>query len=217
MEKIFVEMRKKFNLDEINFSSLDSLEGKTISLAATVQYLDLIKPVKKYLEEKGKKVILKQGAFYEGHVLGCNPRAFEKEADNLLLITDGKFHALNNAINLEKEIFVFNTRNLEKVSREDIGKVLKKIEGKKKKFLMSDIIGLILSSKPGQRSKQFDKIKEDIEKTGKKVFVFETNNININEFENFNDIEIWVNTACYGLGLDDPRIVNYYDIAEYLN
>ncbi len=217
MEKMFIEMRKKFDLNEIDFSVLDSLDGKTISLAATIQYLDLIQPVKEYLESKGKEVILKKGAFYEGHVLGCNPRAFDKKADTLLLLTDGKFHALNNAINLEKEILVFNTKTLEKVSQEEIDKALKKIEAKKKKFLMSNIIGLILSSKPGQRSKQISKIKKNIEKTGKKVFVFESNNIGVGELENFPEIQIWVNTACYGLGLDDSKIVNYSDMAEFLN
>ena len=215
MEKLFVEARKTFK--KVDYSLLDKLTGKKISLAATIQYLDLVPEVKKYLESKGKKVIIKKGAFYDAHVLGCNPNAFDSSADLLLLITDGKFHALNNAINLNKEIYVFTTRSLEKVSAEDIEKYQKKINGKKNKFLHAEKIGLILTTKYGQRHNQIFNIKKKIEKLGKKVFIFETDNIQLGELENFPQIQIWVNTACYGLGLDDMKIVNLKDVLEYLN
>jgi diphthamide biosynthesis enzyme Dph1/Dph2-like protein len=214
MEKLFVEARKKFK--EVDYSALDELKGKNISLAATIQYLDLIPEVKKYLESKGKKVLIKKGAFYDAHVLGCNPNAFDVKADTLLLITDGKFHAMNNAINLEKEIYVFTTKKLEKITKEDIEANLRKIKGKKNKFLHAEKVGLILTTKYGQKHNQIFNIKKKIEKLGKKVFIFETDNISLGELENFPGIQIWVNTACYGLGLDDLRIVNLKDILEYL-
>lgn len=215
MEKLFVEARKKF--DNVDYSLLDELEGKKISLAATIQYLDLIPKVKEYLESKGKEVIIKKGAFYDAHVLGCNPNAFDETADTILLITDGKFHALNNAINIQREIYVFTTQTLEKVSQEEIDQYLKKIMGKKNKFLNAEKIGLILTSKYGQKHQQIENVKMKIEKIGKKVYVFETDNIQLSELENFPEIQIWVNTACYGLGLDDMRIINLKDILEYLN
>ena len=52
---IYIEARKKFNLSDINFKLLDSFKGKKVSLAATIQYLDLIKPVKIYLKKKQKQ------------------------------------------------------------------------------------------------------------------------------------------------------------------
>ncbi|MBC8435109.1 diphthamide synthesis protein [archaeon] len=214
MEKLFVEARKKFG--EVDYSLLDSLEGETISLAATIQYLDLIPKVKEYLESRGKKVIIKKGAFYDAHVLGCNPNAFDETADTILLVTDGKFHALNNAINIQREIFVFTTNSLEKITQEDINKNLQKIHGKKNKFLHAEKVGLILTSKYGQKHQQIENVKTKIAKLGKQVYIFETDNIQLGELENFPDIQIWVNTACYGLGLDDMRIINLKDVLEYL-
>ena len=46
--------------------------------------------------------------------------------------------------------------------------------------------------------------------------MFETNNIDTNEFENFPQIQMWVNTACFGIARDDMRIINLADIIEFL-
>jgi diphthamide biosynthesis enzyme Dph1/Dph2-like protein len=215
MEKLFLEFRRKINRDE-DFSKLDIFKGKNISIAATIQYIDLIPPIREYLEKNKNKVLLKKGSFYEGHVIGCDPSAFNLKADILILITDGKFHGMNNALILDREIFVFNLNKLEKISLEDLKKQKQKTKAKKVKFLSSDKIGLIVSTKPGQSLKSFEKVAKNIEKLKKEVYVFETNNINFSELENFPDIQIWVNTACYGLGLDDPRIVNLQDIIELI-
>jgi len=213
---LFIEARRKFNLSDIDFSVLDNLHGKTISLASTIQYLDLIPHVKKYLEKKGKEVIIKKGSFYKAQVLGCQPQAFDKKADTLLLIADSKFHALNNAIQLNREIYAFNTKKLEKLSKKELEKENKKIKAKQKKFLSYNNIGVIISIKQGQNYKQINWLKKKIEKLRKKVYIFETDTINIQELENFPDINIWVNTACPGLNLDDSRIINLKDILEFL-
>ena len=216
MEKLFIETRKKFDLEKIKFDLLDSLPGDKIALAGTVQYLELIPIVKKYLEEKGKQVIVKTGAYYDGHVLGCNSSALNSNADTLLMVTDGRFHAMNNAIQLQKEIYVFTTHTLEKVTQEEIEKHNERTLTKQKKYLFAEVIGLLVSSKHGQNQKGIHKIKERIENSGKKVYIFESDNINFNEFDNFPQIGMWVNTACFGLGRDDMRIINLSNILEFL-
>jgi diphthamide biosynthesis enzyme Dph1/Dph2-like protein len=218
MKKLFIELRKIVKKD-IDLSPLDNLSGDTISIAATIQYLDYVPIISKYLEKKGKKVLLKKGAFYESHVIGCNPSAFDKKADTLLLIADGKFHGLNNALKLDKELYVFNLMNLEKITSEDLEIYKKKIKAKKVKFLSLNNIGILVSLKVGQN---FNSTKPLISKLSKKFpdknfYIFETDRINTSEFDNFSDIEIWINTACYGLGIDDSRIVNLQDISEFLD
>ena len=216
MKTLFIETKRKFKDSGIKYNLLDSLKGETISLAATIQYIDLVPKVKSYLESKGKKVIIKQGAYHEAHVLGCNSSAFDKSADTLLMITDGTFHAINNATQLQKEIYVFTTHTLEKIKQEEIDSYNKKLLTKQKKFLMAETIGLLVSTKYGQQQKAVNKIKEKIEKLNKKVYIFEANNINTAEFENFPQIKIWINTACSGLARDDMRIINLTDILEFL-
>jgi len=215
MERIFLEFKKKVSGKE-DFSALDSLEGKTISLSGIIQYLNFIFPIKIYLESKGKKVILSKGAFHKGHIIGCNPSAFDKKADTLLLLADGKFHATNNALILDREVFVFNLNKLEKLSFQDLERYKTKTKVKKTKFLSANKVGLIVSTKRGQNFKRIENIVNRIERLNKEVFVFETDNINLDELGNFSDIQIWINTACYGLGLDDPIVINLQDILEFI-
>jgi len=214
---LFIEARKKFDEDEIDFSKLDTLKAKTISIAATVQYLNLVPIIKKYLESRNFKVIIKKGAFYDAHVVGCNPSAFDKNADILLLLADGKFHAINNALIINKEIYVFNTREIEKVTFQEIEKIKIKKQALIKKFLLKDNIGLIVSTKIGQNFKQIEKIKIKIERLDKKVFIFEADSINLSELENFPEIESWINTGCYGLAMDNNILLNLSDVLEFLN
>ena len=215
MRTLYIEAKRKFKDSDINLKLLDKIPGKTISLAATIQYIDLIPKVKSYLKSKNKIVTIKKGAHREGHVLGCNPSAFDKSADTLLLLTDGKFHAINNAIQLQKEIFIFTTKTLEKVEQKEIDAHNKKTLTKKKKFLTATKVGLLLSTKHGQKAKAINTIKNKIKKLNKDVYIFEADNINTSEFENFPQIQIWINTACYGLALDNPNIINLQDITEF--
>jgi len=176
----------------------------------------MVPKIKSYLESLGKKVTIKQGAHHKAHVLGCNSIALDKNSDILLMITDGKFHAINNAIQLQKPITVFTGTTLEDVTQKDIDAHNKKTLAKQKKFLLSEAVALILSTKHGQHHKQIEKIKARIKALNKKVYIFESNNINTSEFENFPQIQLWINTACYGLARDDSRIVNLVDISEFL-
>lgn len=215
MKKLFIEARKKFS-ENLDFSKLNNLQGKTISVAGTIQYLDLIPKVKDYLESKGKTVLIRKGAFHEGHVLGCNPSAFDESADTLLLLADGKFHAINNAAKLKKEIYVFNTHNLEKVEQKEIDKILKQIKGKQNKFLNAEKVALYMTTKPGQRNKEIFGLKNKIEAKGKECYVFESNNLDINDMENYPEIKVWINTACSGIQMDSNKIINLRDILEFI-
>jgi len=217
MKTLFIEMRKKVKDSNIDLSVLRDLPGKKISVGAIIQYIELIPKVKRYLESNGKEVLIKKGACYKGHILGCDSSAFDKTADALLLIADGKFHAINNAIQLQREIYVFNTKTMEKISQKEIQEFNKKILAKKKIFLSADVVGIIVSLKIGQKSNLVNSIKEKIEHLNKKVFVFECDNVNPSEFESFPQVKILVNTACFGLAQDDKRIINLSDVLEFLN
>ena len=212
MKTLFIETRKKFPQD-LDLSPLNQIPGNSISLAATIQYIDLIPKIKQYLEDKGKTVIAKQ----KPQVLGCQSQAFDKTADTLLLITDGKFHAINNAIQLNKEIHIFNTQTLEKITKEDLEKAKQKTKAKQTKFLSYNRIGIIISTKPGQQCDNIIGLKQKIEKQGKNTYIFQSDNVNPAELENFPDIELWINTACPGLALDSEKIVNLSDVEEFIN
>jgi 2-(3-amino-3-carboxypropyl)histidine synthase len=70
------------------------------------------------------------------------------------------------------------------------------------KFLTAKTIGVIVTIKPGQE--QF-RPALTLEKryANKKFYYFLDNVVSFDQLENFNFIEVWVNTACPRVGFDD--------------
>jgi diphthamide biosynthesis enzyme Dph1/Dph2-like protein len=105
---------------------------------------------------------------------------------------------------------------MSKIEQKELDDYKKKVRGKQTKFVASSKVGLLVTTKEGQKSPNIFKIKKRIEDSGKKVYVFECDSVSISEFENFPDIKLWINTACFGMAHDSPNIVNLSDILEFL-
>jgi 2-(3-amino-3-carboxypropyl)histidine synthase len=174
--------------------------------------------LKQELEKGGVKVFTSKGniARYPSQVLGCDvlaARNIEKYVDAFILLSDGRFHALQLATN--KPIFILD-ENFVRIDKEEIEYMRRKRLAAIKKFLASDKIGIIVSTKPGQeRLKEALKIKNILERKRKKVFVFVADTINPAELENF-QCHAWLNMACPALVLDSSEIVNWQDVKKFL-
>ena len=96
---------------------------------------------------------------------------------------------------------------LTKISEQDIEILEKKQKTSYLKFLNADKISILISTKPGQQNlKKALETKNKIK--NKKSYLFISNNIDVNEFENFG-LDSWVNTACPRLDMEDGRIINF--------
>ena len=195
---LFIEAIKKIKL---NKEKLDEIKNKlpdTIHIVYTIQYKKLAEQIKKELKDK------KITGFTQ--IIGCSGI---KTNSPILLISEGKFHALNLA--KEQEVYIFNNHTLEKVTKEEIEKTQARKKAKLSKFYSSSRIGIIVSIKPGQYNlKGAEKIKEKLKKQEKKSFIFLSDNININNLENF-PVDIWINTACPRIEEDSNKIINSED------
>lgn len=202
MKKLFIEAIRKDRLSDNQLKILDTLPGKKIALLYSIQYKEHAKQIKQYL---GKKIIeFKQ-------VLGCSNFKSD-QADIILLVGSGKFHALLNSLSADSPIYIYNIGVLEKISEQELEKLKKKKKAALTKFYAADEIGILVSTKPGQY--HYDKaldLKKKLEADGKKAFIFLADNINIAELENFS-CQSWVNTACPGLALDSSKIVNIEEL-----
>ena len=205
MKIMMVEGRYK---GKINLSNLDAdALPKTIGLATTVQFLDFVDEIKKYLVSKGKVVFAdKIRQKYDTQLLGCDTGAAEKVKDNVdafLYIGTGMFHPLGIALNIEKEVFCYNPLNaiLSKIDRTEVERYNKKRKGAYLKFLQSTEIGILVSLKPGQNNfKKAVELKKQLKEKNCYIFAFDT--LDFNQIENFPFVECWVNTACNRI-LDD--------------
>ena len=216
MQRVFIETKYTGNLTLPK--SLIAQLPKKIALALPVQFLDFLEPIKKQLESAGKKVTLfksKHGK-YSGQALGCAIEEFPGDYESFLYVGDGKIHPTALLYENEKKVYCYNPFNdkIEILDDSYLEKVQKRKKGQLAKFLSSDNIGILVTSKSGQnQSNKAEELREKLEKAGKKAFVFLANEIDFNSLENFNFIDVWINTACPRI-VEDFKCLNIQDLQE---
>ena len=226
MRVMFIEARKRLSRlspnDNKNIKALNAIPKKArrIGLITTVQYIDLLKPVKEFLIKQGKSVFIAKGSLtrHPGQLLGCDISAAKKliNIDAFLFIGSGMFHAEQIAL-LGKLVFIWHPEHnsLDKISKKAIAKLKKRKKAALFRFLSADTVGIIVSIKPGQFNlKEALRIKEKLTKKGKEAFIFLTDTINLQELENFS-CKAWLNTACQALNME-PKILNLADAIDIL-
>ena len=218
MKAIFMHVKYtgEVGLNKINLDKLP----KKLGLVTTTQFLNKIDEIKNYLEKNNKEVFIdKEKQRNEGQLLGCDISAAAKmqdKVDAFLYVGSGEFHPLGVALQTNKEVFTFNPVSsiFDKIDNEEIDnyKKIKKI--KYTKFLGANNIGIMVTIKPGQYSyRKALEIKENLEKKGKRCFIFVFDTLDANEMANFPFIEFWINTACPRIA-DDKDKRNVIDMGE---
>lgn len=202
MDIIFIPTKYRFS-ELKNFEKLLEILPKNISVVYIKQYEEYFKRVIGELERRGYNIIKKEG-LYGYSVLGCYSEPANTDVEKILLIGDGEFHAKNISRKYKKKVIIYNPISGEiKEIYEDIDRKIKILISKLKE---SNNIGLIISIKPGQYYiNEVKNIKEMLEKCDKKVYMFLTNEVKLNELKNFPFIDFWIVFAC-------PRIID--DILE---
>ena len=206
MKTLFIEARYK---GKINLSGLEkgSLPEK-LGLFTTVQYLDFIPQIKKALESKGKKVFLykPKNAAYDGQLLGCSISEMPeyKGADAFLYFGDGLFHPTALAIKNKKPVFIINpfSGRITEVTKTDIERMEKQKISALAKFRSSQNIGVLVSTKPGQKNiLAVEKLRMKYPQKNFYLLLFDT--LDFTQLENFTFIGCFVNTACPRISYDD--------------
>lgn len=219
MKKLFIEA--KYNGKIILDSSVIKKLPQKIGLVSTVQFADKLNEIKKQIEKFNKKVLVgKSKQKYAGQVLGCDVSSAEKiakEVDCFLYIGDGNFHPLEIALKTNKEVFTFNPFNkkFEKLDKKEIERIEKRKKGAYLKFLSSENIGILVSTKYGQNKiNEAVKLKSKLKNKNCYILIFDT--LDLNQLESFNFIDCFVNTACPRLSEDFSKaVVNIEDLESF--
>ncbi len=198
MKTLFIPAKIKSKANKPKILEISKKLPKNIAIAYSIQYKDIAFEIKNILSQTHKITKLVQ-------VLGCSKPNFSKTTQAILLIGSGKFHAIPLALEAKHPIYMLEHNKLRKISKEDIEPFKKKQKASYLKFLNADKIGILVSTKPGQQNlKKALELKKKLK--NKKSYLFISNNININEFENFG-LNSWVNTACPRMDMDS-NIIN---------
>lgn len=204
MKTLFIPAKIKSEINEKKILKLSEKLPKNIAITYSIQYQDIAFKIKQVISTTHKITKLIQ-------VLGCSSPVFSKETQAILLIGSGRFHALSLAVKTKLPVYILNRDNLEKISEKEIASFKAKKKASYLRFLNSDKIGILLSTKPGQQNlKKALEIKNNFNSKNKKTYLFIGDNFNSNEFENFN-ISSYINTACPRLDMDFP-VVNQEEL-----
>lgn len=204
-----------------------------LGLFCSVQFLDNLIEVEVFLKALGYEVVKSKPsrASQVGQILGCDSYANNlnmdlEKIDGFVYVGDGYFHPLALLFAQEQEevvksVVVFNVRegSVEVFDKKIVERYFKKRRGNLMRFYSSDVIGVFVSSKWGQEFKDSAlKLKKMYPE--KKFYFFAGDNFLESEFENFNFIECWVNSACPRIGQDDVLrhlrpVVNIADVWKF--
>jgi len=200
MKHLFIPAKIKSEINPSKIQEISKKLPKNIAIAYSIQYKNLAEQIKSLLLKNHKVTSFIQ-------VLGCSKPKFPKQTQTILLISDGKFHALSLASNLKIPVHLFNNSKLEKISESQIKDFGKRQKSSYVNFLNSKKAGILISIKSGQQN-----LKNALEIKGKlkdkEIYFFLSNNIDEKEFENFPEIQSWINTACPRLDMDSNKIIN---------
>ncbi|MDD5651504.1 MAG: diphthamide synthesis protein [Candidatus Nanoarchaeia archaeon] len=199
MKTLFIPAKSNIDINEV--LKKVNIKGK-IGIVTTIQFLDQL-----------KKINIKNSVI-GGQILGCNVKNAEKiknKVDCFLYIGSGKFHPIYLAQKLKKPVYIANpnTNEFSKIDEAEIQDYEKKLKGKLNKFYTAKTYGILVSTKLGQSNL---KKAEELRKKLKNSYIFICNNINENEFENFRNIDIWINTAC--VRIEGKNIINLEDLPK---
>ncbi|MDD3263707.1 MAG: diphthamide synthesis protein [Candidatus Nanoarchaeia archaeon] len=227
----FSEFEKKeilYYLDKnlLTFLNENNL-NKKIEFIGSIQYLDLVKEINDFFN-KNKDFIVSSTKFAfakeNSQILGCSYQTKLKEDVTYIVVGDGIFHPgaliYNNQVKKEIVLFDIFKKEFNVVDfLKEYNKYLIMIDKMKTLFSKSRNIGIFVSTKPGQSYIENAKtLKKRLENIGKNVYLFISNNIDSNEFMNFNYIDFIINTACPRIFTDDferyEKIINYFEFVN---
>ena len=219
----------KVALSKRVIETLKKLKPRKLALYASVQYASKLDTIIKQLNKAGIKTITSRPARTDSdyQILGCDVFSSNiklgklgKGIDAFFYVGDGRFHPLalllyqkNKPVKELKPVIVYNplAKKIDVLGINDVSRILKKYRASLIKFIASDVIGIVISLKPGQ---QYYKQALELEKKypNKSFYYFIADTISPESFENFPFIECWVNTACPRLAFDDAVNTNKFFI-----
>jgi 2-(3-amino-3-carboxypropyl)histidine synthase len=191
-------------------SNLKEIASEKPLLVASVQYLKLVPTVKEELEKMGfKPIIGKSKKMLPGQIIGCDysPLLSTKEADSVIVISGGIFHALGAALTFSGPVLRLDpyTGYVEDL-RKERDYWLKRRYAEMMRAKNATSWGIIVGSLLGQyRPSIVEIIRKEISKAGMRYYLLLVSTLNKERILNFDSdaIDAYVVTSCPRIPIDD--------------
>jgi 2-(3-amino-3-carboxypropyl)histidine synthase len=209
---VYLEARANITVSDVVKKSVSLLSKYSkISLATTVQHVQMLDEAREILVRAGKTVVIGDAGQtnYPGQVLGCdysNVKSVANDVEAFLFVGGGRFHALGIALATSKPTIIADPYENRAYSISDeTQKILKQRWASIEEAKHAKTFGVIIGLKPGQKRLEDGlKVKEIAEKNGKTAFLFSIREILPEALMEFPSVDAYVNTACPRISLDAP-------------
>jgi len=183
---------------------------KHVGLITTIQHVDMLGEARTTLLEAGKSVAVGDAGRlkHAGQVTGCdysNATAIMKGVDAFLFLGGGRFHALGVALVTSKPTIVADPYERRAYSVEnEVRKIMKQRWSSIREAEKAKRFGVLIGLKSGQkRIDEAMRVKEKLEKRGKRTTLLTMHEVTPEALMQFPTIDVFVNTACPRIALDD--------------
>jgi 2-(3-amino-3-carboxypropyl)histidine synthase len=210
---IYIEARAKADVEEAVEKAIQHLKDwKNIGLGTTVQHIHKLDEAIDQLLRAGKKATLGDAGRmkYAGQVVGCdfsNAKSVSKDVEAFLFIGGGRFHALGVALATGKPTIIADPyENRAFPIHGEAKTLLKQRWASICEAREAERLAILISLKSGQkRLEEALKLKEKLEKIGKRATLLAIREIAPEALMQFPEIDAFINTACPRVSLDDTR------------
>jgi 2-(3-amino-3-carboxypropyl)histidine synthase len=208
---IYLEAKAKISVKEAVKKAIPFLEPwSKIGLVTTVQHVHKLDEAKIFLLNAGKTVAIGDAGVvkHPGQVIGCdfsNAKSISEEVEAFLFIGGGSFHAIGVALTTAKPTIIADPyEKRAHLIHDEIPRLLKQRWASISEAKGAENFGVLIGLKSGQkRIKEAVKIKETLQKSGRKATLLALRELTSNALIQFPTIEAFVNTACPRISLDD--------------
>ncbi len=208
---IYMEARAKISVKAAVKKAIPLLEPwSNIGLVTTVQHVHKLDEAKILLLEAGKTVAIGDAGLvkHPGQVIGCNfsnAQSVSEEVEAFLFIGGGRFHAIGVALTTAKPTIIADPYEKRAYSiHDEVPRILKQRWASISEAKGAENFGVLIGLKSGQkRVREAVKIKEKLQKSGRKGTLLALREITSNALMQFPNIDAFVNSACPRISLDD--------------
>jgi len=194
-----------------------------IGLVTSLQFVKTLPAVAEFLEKNGKKVFLHKSLQYAGQMLGCRigaGLAVEKNVDAFLCISAGKFYGIGIALFTKKPVLNLDLETQTIYSLDAQKRKMEKVTAWNKQLLKdAKKVGLLVSWKRGQMFGNPFRMKNNLEKQGKKVFILAFDELSNDKLEGLK-LDVVINFACPRIHEDQENykipMLNWYQLERKL-
>ncbi len=209
---LYVEARIPIDVSKMVEAVMPSIEGwARVGLTSTIQHTKQLGEVAEALAGRGVEALIGEGAGLTpepGQVLGCSYSAATKlpeGVDGFVFIGGGRFHALGLALRTGKPIVVANPYNgkVSKLDESDLMQLAKKRMALINAAKEAKSIGVLISSKPGQRALADAMVlAEKLGDREKRAFLIYLDEVRADQLNNFTEPQAFIETACPRIAID---------------